>query len=155
MLDLGAENGNGQRHSFFTPQCCRYQPAQFKPSLTFFLSMKYFHICQWFLAGRELFMKKLWGVANPHHVDADPDLDPSDHYDAYPDPDPSFQIKAQNLEKVLTFYTFWLGICKLTRIRILIQLIIFMRIRILPFNLMRIYSDPDPQHCKTGWKSWA
>jgi hypothetical protein len=28
-------------------------------------------------------------VAGPHHIDADPDLDPS------------FQIKAQNLEKVL------------------------------------------------------
>ncbi len=42
---------------------------------------------------------------NPHHVDADvdpdanPDLYPTFHFDA--DPDPSFQIKVQNLEKVL------------------------------------------------------
>jgi hypothetical protein len=46
-------------------------------------------------------------------VDADPDLDPVCHFDESldpdhtfnfdrnPDPDPSFQIKAQNLEKVL------------------------------------------------------
>jgi hypothetical protein len=33
------------------------------------------------------------------HFDADPDLEPTFHFDA--DPDPSFQIKAQNLEKVL------------------------------------------------------
>ncbi len=32
--------------------------------------------------------------------------------------------------------------------RIPIQLITLMRIRILPFNLMRINADPDPQHCK-------
>jgi hypothetical protein len=48
---------------------------------------------------------------DPHHFDADPDpachfdsdLDPTFHFDADPDPDmePSFQIKAQNLEKVL------------------------------------------------------
>ncbi len=44
-------------------------------------------------------------VADPHHIDADPD--PAFHFDADPDPafhfnadpDPSFQIKAQNLEK--------------------------------------------------------
>jgi hypothetical protein len=36
-------------------------------------------------------------VADPHHLDADPD--PACHFDAYPDP--SFQIKAQNLDKVL------------------------------------------------------
>jgi hypothetical protein len=50
-------------------------------------------------------------VADPHHFDADParhfdaDPDPTFHFDADPDadpdPDPSFQIKAQNLEKVL------------------------------------------------------
>jgi hypothetical protein len=60
-------------------------------------------------------------VADPHHVDADPDAetdptfnfdadpDPTFHFDADPDPtfhfdtdpDLSFQIKAQNLEKVL------------------------------------------------------
>ncbi len=52
-------------------------------------------------------------VANPHHVDADADSepacqfdadpDPTLHFDAVPDPDqdPSFQIKAQNREKVL------------------------------------------------------
>ncbi len=63
--------------------------------------------------------------ADPHHFDADPDLscrfdadpepdpachfaadpdpDPTFHFDAIPDPDPdsSFQIKAENLDKVL------------------------------------------------------
>ncbi len=72
-------------------------------------------------------------VAHTHHVDADPDQDfclsltdpdpdPTFLFDAYTDPDSSFQIKAQNLEKVLKyrliFYTFWLEICKLMRIRI-------------------------------------
>ncbi len=50
-------------------------------------------------------------VADPHHIDAachfgaDPDPachfdpDPTFHFD--PNPDPSFQIKSQNLEKVL------------------------------------------------------
>jgi hypothetical protein len=45
-------------------------------------------------------------VADRHHVDAD---HPACHFDADPDPagdfdadpDPTFQIKAQNLEKVL------------------------------------------------------
>jgi hypothetical protein len=45
--------------------------------------------------------------ADPHHFDAD--LDPACHFDYDPDltfhfdadPDPSFQIKVQNLEKVL------------------------------------------------------
>jgi hypothetical protein len=60
-------------------------------------------------------------VADPHHFDADEDpypdchfyadadpachfdaiADPGFYFDAVPDPDPSFQIKAQNLEKVL------------------------------------------------------
>jgi hypothetical protein len=46
-------------------------------------------------------------VADPLHFDADPACqfdagqDPTFHVDADPDPDPSFQIKAQNLEKVL------------------------------------------------------
>ncbi len=40
-------------------------------------------------------------VADPHYVDADPDPDPTFHFEADPDPDPSFQIKAQNLEKLL------------------------------------------------------
>jgi hypothetical protein len=62
-----------------------------------------------------------YSVADPHHIDADPDPachsdadpDPACHFDAGPDPtfhfdadldpdpDPSFQIKAENLEKVL------------------------------------------------------
>ncbi len=58
-------------------------------------------------------------VADPHHVDADPDpachfdvdpyLDPTFHFDGDPDPHPSFQIKAQNLEKCskrLIFHSF-------------------------------------------------
>jgi hypothetical protein len=58
-------------------------------------------------------------VADQHHYDADPDPacpfdvdpDPACHFDADPDPifhfdadsdpDPSFQIKAENLEKLL------------------------------------------------------
>ncbi len=46
-------------------------------------------------------------VADPHHLDADPvfhfdaDPDPTFYFGADPDPDPSFQIKSQNLEKVL------------------------------------------------------
>ncbi len=53
-------------------------------------------------------------VADPHHLDADPDPsclfdvdpdpDPACHFDADAntdsDPDPSFQVLAQNLEKV-------------------------------------------------------
>ncbi len=58
---------------------------------------------------------------DPHHFDAEPDPDPAGHFDADPDPawrynadpdptfhfdadpdlDPSFQIKAQNFEKVI------------------------------------------------------
>jgi hypothetical protein len=34
-----------------------------------------------------------------YHFDAD--SDPAFHFDVDPDPDPRFQIKAQNLEKVL------------------------------------------------------
>jgi hypothetical protein len=44
-------------------------------------------------------------VAGPHNFDADQDPDPACYFDADADPDadqdPSFQIKAQNLEKVL------------------------------------------------------
>jgi hypothetical protein len=50
-------------------------------------------------------------VADPHHLDADPDPNPACHFYVDPDPDPTFhfdadpdlclQIKAQNLEKVL------------------------------------------------------
>jgi hypothetical protein len=53
-------------------------------------------------------------VADPHHFDANPDPDPTFHFDT--DPDPSFQINAQNLEKL------WLVICNLMRIRIRIEL---------------------------------
>ncbi len=64
------------------------------------------------------------------HFDADPDPDPNFHFDADPDPAPSFQ-KSSALKKCsnrLTFHTFCLVICKLIRIRI--QLITLMRIRI-------------------------
>jgi hypothetical protein len=61
----------------------------------------------------------LFIVANPHHIDADPDPachfdadpgpafhvdadpDPIFHFDADPDSDPSFQVKGQNLAKML------------------------------------------------------
>ncbi len=44
------------------------------------------------------------GVADQRHFDASPNPDPASHFDADPDPDPdpSFQIEAQNLEKMLT-----------------------------------------------------
>ncbi len=35
------------------------------------------------------------------HFDANPDLGPACHLDMVPDPGPNFQIKDQNLEKVL------------------------------------------------------
>ncbi len=40
-------------------------------------------------------------IAEPHHIDADPD--PACHFDAdlELDPDPSFQIRAQTIEKEL------------------------------------------------------
>jgi len=43
-------------------------------------------------------------VADQRHFDASPNPDPASHFDADPDPDPdpSFQIEAQNLEKMLT-----------------------------------------------------
>jgi hypothetical protein len=82
-------------------------------------------------------------VADPHHFDKDPDPschldadpDPACYFDADPDPsvhvdpdpDPRFQIKAQNLEKVFIFHTFWLAISKLMRIQIRIQLITLTR----------------------------
>jgi hypothetical protein len=40
-------------------------------------------------------------VADSGHRDADPD--PACHFEANPNSDPSFQIKAQNLEKVLKY----------------------------------------------------
>ncbi len=38
--------------------------------------------------------------------------------------------------------------------RIRIQLITVMRIQILPFNMMRIHADPDPQHWTSGKLKW-
>jgi hypothetical protein len=79
------------------------------------------------------------------HFDADPDPDPACHFHADPDLsfhfdadlDPSFQ-KGSTLKKCLNrliCHTFWLVICKLMWIRIRIQLIALIQIRILPFNL--------------------
>ncbi len=100
-------------------------------------------------------------VADPDpacHFDADPD--PTCHFDT--DPDPSFQIKAQNLENRLKLaHIQYILACHLQidpypaynfdadpmRIRIRIQHITLRRIRIRPFNLMRIHADADPQHC--------
>jgi hypothetical protein len=73
-------------------------------------------------------------VADPHHVDADPDpacpvdADPDSrfHFNANPDPDHSFQRKAQNLEKV--------QICKMMRI-----VKSWIRIRI---EIIKLDSDP-------------
>jgi hypothetical protein len=60
-----------------------------------------------------LFFKLKAALLDPRHIDADPDADPDSTYrtdedpdstyhpDADPDPETSFQVKAQNLEKVL------------------------------------------------------
>jgi hypothetical protein len=112
-----------------------------------------------------------------YHFNADPDLilfdadldtdflfyadpDPTFHPDADPDSDldPSFQIKAQTLGKVLKngrIPYILLVICKWMQIRIRIQPIALMRIRILIlFNAdpdavpgsQIINPDPDPQN---------
>ncbi len=94
-------------------------------------------------------------------IDADPD--PTFYPDADPDPDPSFKKRLKLLKKCqnrLMFYTFWLDICKLMRIRFRIQLINFdadpdpdfylmrtrIRMRLQVTKMMRILADPDPQH---------
>jgi hypothetical protein len=50
-------------------------------------------------------LTRLRSAADPHHLDADPDLDPAFHLDPDPDPachfDPYTNKPAQNLEKVL------------------------------------------------------
>ncbi len=52
-----------------------------------------------------LILTSLGSAADPHHFDADPDLDPACHLDPDPDPachfDPGPNKPAQNLEKVL------------------------------------------------------
>jgi hypothetical protein len=75
------------------------------------------------------------------HFGADPG--PACHFHAESDtvPVPSFQLKAQNLEKVLKkliFNTFWLVFFKLMRIQIRMQLIALKLIRIQLITLMRI-----------------
>ncbi len=98
-------------------------------------------------------------VADPHHIDADQDPachfdpDPSFYFDA--DQDPSFQIKALNLERLISIYILACHL-QLYAVRIRIQLIALRRIRILilPFNLMLIRADPDPQRCTGGRLGW-
>ncbi len=48
-------------------------------------------------------MFREWQCCGPYYIDADPY--PACHFDADadPDPNPSFQVKAQNLEKVLKY----------------------------------------------------
>jgi hypothetical protein len=41
------------------------------------------------------------------------DPDPACHFDAYADPDPSFQVKAQNLKKVLKYSVPYILTCRL------------------------------------------
>ncbi len=56
--------------------------------------------CEWDIA--EWLERLTASVADPHHIDADPDLafhfdanpDPSFYYDSDPDPDPAFQLDA-------------------------------------------------------------
>jgi hypothetical protein len=88
------------------------------------------------------------------------DPDPACHFDAEPVlPLILMRIPIQNLEKVLKQAHIPLILAcrlKLMRIRIRIQhitvmqiqtqLITLMWIRILPFNLMRVHANPDPQH---------
>jgi hypothetical protein len=117
----------------------------------------------WYRSGSRI-RNPITSVADPHHVDADPDPippchfdadpdpafqldtdphldpDPTVHFDADPDPGPCFQIRAQNLKKRSNR-----PILKLLRIRI--QFITLMRIQILPVILVRIHPDPDSDHC--------
>ncbi len=51
------------------------------------------------LSVKNLQLIREWQCCGPHYVDADPY--PDCHFDAVADPNPSFQVKAQNLEKVL------------------------------------------------------
>jgi hypothetical protein len=56
------------------------------------------------------------------------------HFDAYPDPDPSFPIMSQNLEKVLKYaHNPYILACNLQMMRIRIQLITLIRIRLSHF----------------------
>jgi hypothetical protein len=94
---------------------------------------------------------KHWTTVPTSRV-VDPDPDPAFHFDANLDPDSNFQIQA-HLKKCsnrLIFHTFWLVIYQLMRMRIQLIILMRIRIRILPFNLMRINADPDPQHCIPG-----
>jgi hypothetical protein len=85
-------------------------------------------------------------VADPHHVDADPnpachfdaDIDPypTFHCDAVPDPDPNPSFQKCTIR--LIFHKFWLVICKLMRIRIQLITLMRMRIRIQRITSMRI-----------------
>ncbi len=98
-------------------------------------------------------------VVDPHHFDADPDsvfynedTDPTFYPDADPDPDPS--LKKANIS---SFYTFWLDICILMRIRIQLLnvgadpdfYLMWLRIQIWiqVTKMMRILAYTDPQHC--------
>jgi hypothetical protein len=78
-------------------------------------------------------------VADPHHLDGDPDpachfdADLTFHSDTEPDPDLSFHIKAQTHEKVLKGAHF-----SYILMRIRIQQLILMRMRIHLIKLMRI-----------------
>jgi hypothetical protein len=81
------------------------------------------------------YVTSIIGFADPDHHDVDPD--PACYFD--PDPDPSFQMRLRILKKCsnrLIFHTCWLVIDKWMQIRL--QLITLIRIRILPFSLMRI-----------------
>ncbi len=75
------------------------------------------------------------------HFNVDPDPDPIFHIDADldPDPNPSYQIKAQNLEKVLKWAHFPYILARHLQVDADPDPgITLMRIRILLFNLMRI-----------------
>jgi hypothetical protein len=101
-------------------------------------------------------------VAEPAcHFDADPD--PAFHFDADPDPacpfdadpDPSFQIKAQNLQKILKWnHIPYILACYLQLDADPDPAYHFDTVQILPCNLMRIHTDPDPQHRTPGKFKW-
>ncbi len=89
------------------------------------------------------------------HFDADPGPDPAFYFDAEPDLDPSFQQK--KFSNRLIFHTFCFVVSKLMRIRIRIQLMTLMciRIRILPFNLMRIWIHNSGTHYSSVLSAWS
>jgi hypothetical protein len=101
---------------------------------------------------RPLVHRPSTSVADPHHFNADPDPDPACHIYADPDPDPACHLYADpdpifhfvaDPDPACLFDAIWILSFTLMLIRILLVTLMRIRIRNLPFNLMRI----GPQQC--------